>query len=259
MIKNRNIFITAILSMAVIFCALILTNCVTPRHIDEVKAEIRNVEQQNQTTQDLVTRMDSIISYSAEADNKLRNEVNFTMGEIQGQISALLENYNDLLQKIDELSRKQNVKTIIRSSPGSSQNSAETTGGQTSPTGFECDNKYDDAFILVRRGEYQQAIDGFTKFLENCTSHGSVDNAHYWIGESYYALGKYPDAVIEFEKLINDFKTSPNLGRAYYKLARSQQELGKNAEAKKLFQKLIDEYPETLEAQQARERLKDIK
>ena len=249
--------------MAVVILGISFNACVTPRHIDEIKAQIRDVEAQNRELRTMVTRMDSITVQGADADNRLRNEIAFSMDEIQQQMSVLLENYNDLMQKLEQLGQDKNIVHILKSSEGAQTPTsppAGTTPAQaTGEPAIDCDFTYDEAFILVRQGEYEAAIKGFGKFLEACPRHESVENAYYWIGESYYAIEKYPDAVEQFEKLLNDYKTSPNIGRALYKLARSKQELNKKDEARTIFQRLIDEFPETLEAQQARERLKDLK
>ena len=58
--------------------------------------------------------------------------------------------------------------------------------------------------------------------------------------------------------MIDDFKGSANGGRALYKLGRCHQELGKMDKAKKAFKQVVDDYPQTLEAEQSKERLKDI-
>ena len=262
MLTHERKLTTAMIFMAVVAVALVFNACVTPRHIDEVKAQIRDVEAQNRELRTMVARMDSLTTHSADADNRLRNEIAFSMDEMQQQMSVLLENYNDLMQKLEQLGQDQNVVHVLKSSQGSQPapgTTAETTPAQpVQQPAVDCDFTYDEAFILVRRGEYESAIEGFDKFLEACPTHESVENAYYWIGESYYALEKYPDAITKLEKLVNDYKTSPNIGRALYKLARSKQELGKKDEAKTIFQRLIDEFPETLEAQQARERLKDL-
>ncbi|MFQ5454270.1 MAG: tol-pal system protein YbgF [Candidatus Zixiibacteriota bacterium] len=246
--------------MVVIFTASCFTGCVTPRHIDEIKAEIGEVKTQTAETNDMVARMDSIISAGAEANNKLRNEISTTVNELQQQIDILLENYNELLAQMQLISQKKTVTHIIQSSPGSqSEPSKGDATTDTETPAIDCTITYDDSFILVRRGEYEKAIEGFEKFLSNCPTHESVENAHYWIGECYYSLEKYIDAVEKFDYLISNFKSSINTSRAMYKLARSKQELGKTEEAKQYFQKLIDAFPETLEANQAKERLKDLK
>lgn len=261
--RDYRTTITAILSMAVIFLAVAFIGCVTPRHIDELRADIGRIEAGNQNSERLVARMDSIIVSGAEADNRLRGNITATMSELQEQISALLENYNELLSKIDQLTRKENVIHIPRSSSGAQTDPIFQGTTNDSPVVtkaiFDCDSTYDEAFILIRRGEYEQSIEGFTTFLTNCPKHESAENAYYWIGESYYAMEKFAEAITQFETLLSQYKSSPNLGRALYKLGRSQQEMGKKSEAIKTFQKLIDDLPETLEASQARERLKDLK
>jgi len=111
--------ITAISKMAVIFnllaitsvlaiaSLLVFTGCVTKRDIEEVKRQLTTVESQNRNTQGMVARMDSIIAAGADADNKLRNEMRITLDDVGRQIARLLENYNDLQQQLDRMTRDQ--------------------------------------------------------------------------------------------------------------------------------------------------------
>jgi len=257
---------TAILVMAVLYLAVALSGCATKRNIDEIKAEIRDVKRQNQTTQETLVRLDSLITAGIDADKKLRNDVSYTVNDLQQRIDMLLENYNEMLAQLQQISRQPTVKHVIQSSPGAQEQTsitvtdtpAEETDQPVTPA-IDCGLTYDEAFILVRRGDYEEAIEGFQNFLTHCQRHENAENAHYWIGECYYSLEKYVDASAEFEYLLENYKSSVNASRAIYKLARSKQELGKTSEAKELFERLVDEYPETLEGSQAKERLKDLK
>jgi len=262
MLTRNKYFITAILFMAVMFIGLSQFGCVMPRHIEELKVEIDEVKAQNEETQEIVRNLDSTVTESTQSNTKLRNDISVTVAELQRHIATLLENYNELLQKIDALNRK----GVLYSSPGASQKTP--SGSEQTATGevtieetpsIDCTLAYDDAFILMRRGEYEKAIEAFNEFIRQCPKHESVENAYYWIGESYYALEKFHEAISQFDLLINQYKSSPNIGLALYKMARSQQELGKNAKAKKTYQRLIDEYAGTFEAEQAQERLKELK
>lgn len=264
----KKLCIAAIPGMAVVLLGIGLIGCATTRQVQEVKDEVRAVGAQTAQSQRTLARMDSVLTANTDASNKLRADVTYSISEMQQQISTLLQNYNDLLTKIDLLNQQLNVKHVITSSPGVQQTPPTTTTQQptsmpadttTQQPSIDCGAAYDNAFILARQREYQKAIDGFREFLKECPNNESADNAHYWIGESLYALEKYVDAIQEFQYLLDNYKGSENASRALYKLGRSQQELGKNADAKKSFQKLIDEYPETLEATQAKERLKDLK
>jgi tol-pal system protein YbgF len=261
MMTRANNMLTAISMMAVMFFVYILGGCVLPRHIDELKAEIGEVKSQNEQTQNMVASLDSTVTAGTEANAKLRGDVSYTVDELQQQISTLLENYSELMSLLRQIA---NNRKILFSSPGTktTQKQADPSVTTTTPvqmTAIDCGATYDEAFILVRRGEYETAIDSFNFFVKECPKHESVENAYYWIGESYYSLEKYHEAVSQFDLLINAYKSSPNIGRALYKLARSYQELGKKEDSKRVYKRLVDEFDGTLEAEQAKERLKELK
>lgn len=252
--------IAAVVVMAVIFIG-ILDGCCTSRDCNEIKSRLAAVETQNREARDMVARMDSLITSSTDANKQLQNDVRYSTDELARQLSQLLENYNDLMTRLDQVSQQQVIKLPPTSSPGA-QTDVPAEPAEEPPPGrqpsIDCINTYDNAFTQVRRGEYETAIDGFRRFLTKCETHTDVENAYYWIGECYYSQEKYSSAVVEYEHLINSYPDSPNLGRAIYKLARCQQELGKTPEARELFQRLVDDYAGTLEAEQAAERLKDL-
>lgn len=258
---RRKTVVAAILPMAVLYACMWLSGCATSRQIDELKAQIRNVESQNRQTQQMVAQIDTLIAEDTEANKRLRNEISVTIDELQRQIETLLENYNDLMQRIEELRLGESVVGTLKSSQGAQayQPVLPDSTQVTEPPAIDCGSTYDESFILVRRGEYEKAIEGFREFLKYCEKHELVENAYYWIGECYYSLEKYDQAIAEFEYLIDNYRSSVNVSRALYKLGRSKQELGKKDEAKKIFRQLIDDHPGTLEAEQAKERLKDLK
>jgi tol-pal system protein YbgF len=110
----------------------------------------------------------------------------------------------------------------------------------------------------MRQGEWDKAVEGYQEFLRYCPNHEKVESALYWSGESYYSLEKYAEAIEQFEKLTEEFKGSNLLSAALYKMARSHQELGQKDQARSIYQRLTKEFEGTLEAQQAKERLKDL-
>lgn len=258
-IRKQNI-LTAILIMAVMFIGYFSSGCVTPRHIDELKAEIRSIKADNEQTREMVGKMDSLITSSTESNNKLRHDVTYSSDQMQERIDQLLENYNELLAVLQQINQNLTTRSVIQSSPGiqTDRTTTPTETTQTQKPSVDCGESYDVAFTHTLHEEYQEAINKFKKFIEDCPEHENVSNARYWTGESYYLLNKYVEAADEFQYLIDNFKSSQNVSRALYQIARCKQELGKNNEAKALYQKVIDDYPETFEARQASERLKDL-
>ena len=246
-------FVTAVALTAVAFVAIVLTGCVTPRHIDEIKADIADVEAQTLETQRMVANIETTVASEAEASGRLRADMSMTVSQLSQQIHVLLENYNDLMEQLRQIQQKPQTIRVLKGSDGVS------TQQPAMEPSFDCDQAYDQGFLKVFRKEYDQGIADLKTFIEKCPQHGSVENAYYWIGESYYALEKYPEAIEQLELLVNNFKSSPKLGRALYKLARCKEEMNQKSEAIKLYQQIVDDYSETLEASQAQDRIKELK
>lgn len=241
----------AAVTLTAAFCfAIALSGCVTKRDIVEVKDSIASVQRQNAETQRLVERMDSIITEGARSNAQLTNEIRTSVSQLQQGIEQLLENYNDLMQKLDAMSRKE--KVIVNSSPGIPNN-------DTNKPSADCIGKYDDAFLLVHGSKYDQAITAFRDFLDACPNNENSANAHFWIGDCLYSLEKYTDAVKEFDYVLDHYTEDGIVRKTMYKLARSKQELGKKEEARKLYKNITTKYKGTLEARQSEDRLKELK
>jgi tol-pal system protein YbgF len=242
----------AAVALTAAFCiGLALTGCVTKRDIEEVKDSLHSIRNQNVETQRLVLRMDSIITEGAQSNARLTTEIRTSVSDLQQSIARLLENYNDLMQKLDAISRTKE-KIIINPSPGAQ-------GGETAKSSTDCIAMYDDAFILVHGSKYDQAITAFRSFLESCPKNENAANAHFWIGDCYYSQEKYTDAVKEFEYVLDHYTDAGVVVKTMYKLGRSKQELGKKDEARKIYKKIVADHKGTLEARQSEERLKELK
>ena len=255
--RSKNI-VTAILTMAVMCIGCWLGGCATHRQAQDLLNDTRILKTDNANTRAAVARMDSIIAVGADADNRLRTEVRTAVSDLGTQISQLLENYNDLMVRLNECCQGREVVYVIKGSPGAQTDPVGTSSDDNPPASIDCNLAYDEAFILARQQEFDKAIIGFRSFLEKCQQHDNVPNAHYWIGESYYMLDKFVEAIVEFELLARDYRSFSNLDRALYKLARSHEELGHKDQARTVFQQVVDDYPGTLSAEQARDRLKEL-
>jgi TolA-binding protein len=83
---------------------------------------------------------------------------------------------------------------------------------------------YQSALDDVYNRQYVKAISQFRELLRLRDTDNLADNAQYWIGESYYALGNFEQAVAEFEKVFafeNNNKADDAqfmIGMAYVKL-----------------------------------------
>ena len=76
--------------------------------------------------------------------------------------------------------------------------------------------------------------------------------------DANYSDGQYEDAILEYQKLIDTYPKDKRVPAAYLKQGLSLINLGRKQEAKYFLNTLIDKYPDSKEAQTARDKLKTI-
>jgi TolA-binding protein len=108
-------------------------------------------------------------------------------------------------------------------------------------TDEEYENNYQYGYNLALNRQFKEAIQVFENLIAVNSNHKLADNAQYWIGECYYALGDYRTAIISFEKVFT-FSQSNKNDYAQYKLGLCYFNLNDRQRAKEEFQSLIDNY-----------------
>ena len=235
---------------------VIVSGCCMKRDIDAVDAKINRIRADQQQMKDSLARLDSLFYANGEESVRLRAEIRSSLSDVLEQFQMLQTNMNDLQSKVTYMAERSSggvaikPQTVVVDTP-------DTAVTQVIP-GINCQELYDESFINIRRGQYEGAIQGFTDYLKYCGEQDMADNARFWVGESYYSMDNYKAAIKEFETLLTDYPNSEKRAGSYYKMARSYEELGQKKDARATFQKLIDEFPGTLEAEQAKEKLREL-
>ncbi len=78
--------------------------------------------------------------------------------------------------------------------------------------------EYDTALAILRDGRYSDAALAFKQFIAAYPAGGYTDNAHYWLGETYYVTREFDKAQATFSKLVTNFPNSPKLADSRLKL-----------------------------------------
>jgi tol-pal system protein YbgF len=133
--------------------------------------------------------------------------------------------------------------------------SAGVREGQTSE---EDRVTYDTAFLDMTRGKYELAIEGYRSFISGGSRSQLRDNAQYWIGECYYALGDLRRAIEEFQLVVDDYPRGNKIPSALFKIGKCYFELGDSDAARRYFRSVVDGYPRSEEANLAREYLTEL-
>jgi tol-pal system protein YbgF len=134
----------------------------------------------------------------------------------------------------------------------------DTGGGRAQTAKLPEDKLYEFAKKSFDQKNYETARDAFEKFLETYPDSDKADNARFWIGEIYFREEWYEKAILEYQKVIDNYPEGNKVAAAYLKQGISFQELGENGNAKLVLKELIRRFPESNEANIARQKLNRI-
>jgi tol-pal system protein YbgF len=264
------------------------------RQIAQQQALIGNLRTEAQTLDGRIAKLEELLSNQPLLElNSQIEALRLDLSKLQGQIEVLA-NENDLAQKRQKdfyVDLDARLRKIEQSSspaaeaaspeasvPGSTTRPEADTdteaGGQeayklavppsaapSSAAATESDESraYESAYSQFKNGRYQEAIASFNKFLKTYPNSSLAPSAHYWIGNSYYAVRDFKNAISAQEKLIGAFPESSKAPDAMLNIASSQQEMNKKPAARKTLETIIRKYPGSDAADKAKKRLANLK
>ncbi len=257
------------------------------RQITEQQALIGKLRTQDQALDARIAKLEELLGNQPllELHNQIE-ALRLDLSKLQGQIEVLV-NENELNQKrqkdfyIDLDTRLRRMEQ----SGGSAISGAAPAAGPVADDAAESDAEaaevvsapaalagsrplsegngeslaYESAYKLFKGARYQDAISQFNKFLKTYPGSSLAPSAHYWIGNSYYALRDFKNAIDAQEKLISAFPDSAKAPDAMLNIASSQQEMNKKPAAKKTLESIIRKYPGSDAADKAKRRLASLK
>lgn len=112
-------------------------------------------------------------------------------------------------------------------------------------------------YRIFMDGDYETAIAGFQKFLNDFPTSPLAGAAQYWIAESFVRLGEYELALQEYQRLIAAYPSNDKIPDAYYGIGAALLRLGRTEEAQAEFQYVLEHFPNSIAAQKAQNRLKE--
>lgn len=252
------------------------------RQIAAQQVSIGDLRNQGQKLEARIAKMEEALNNQPllELHNQME-ALRADLNKLNGQIEVLV-NENELTQKrqkdfyIDLDSRLRRIEQPDESARSGSSSSSSNASGAAPGSNVEApaavatvsspaasavpgetaeSRDYESAYSLFKTARYQDAISHFKKFLKSYPGSSFVPSAHYWIGNSYYAMRDFKNAISTQEKLINVFPDSAKAPDAMLNIASSQQEMNKKAAAQKTLENLVAKYPGSEAAEKAKRRL----
>ncbi|MER2497127.1 tol-pal system protein YbgF [Vibrio neptunius] len=187
------------------------------------------------------------------------DEMALEISDLRGQLEKnnydmqqMLQRQRELFIELDKLRSQVNSTPVAAATP--TDDKAKSAGKFS--TNADEQTAYQDAVdLILKKRDYAGAIAAFQQFQKDFPDSIFAPNAHYWLGQLYFADKQDKEAVKSFAAVVS-YKDSNKRADALVKLGDISQRNNNTAQAKKYYQQVIDDYPDSASAKLAAERLK---
>jgi tol-pal system protein YbgF len=236
---------------------LVTIGCVSRAAVRRMADQLDYLEaSQRRMERDLI-RLDSMLVESVDASTLTRADVGTSLAEFRDDARQMRATIDDLRQQIE----RRPPQVVYQPMPMGTDSGATITDPNQPgmpPVDIDPSQLYENAFLDVRKGNYELAIAQFRDVLEYFGRTEYAPNARYWIGECWYSLEQYDSAIVEFDVLVSSYPSSDRLPTALYKMGRCYEEKGRPQRAREYYGRVINEYANSLEAKPAQSRLSKL-
>ena len=221
----------------------------TYQQLQSMEVRLSRVERvvNNDSLVDILARLQELQS----ATQELRNEIETLQFEANQTGQRQRELYLDLDQRLAGVEKAGGAVQAAFAASGATAATAATVGEST---GNERDS-YQAAFDLLKAGRYAESEQAFRQFMQTYPDSDLMDNARYWLAETFYVTQRFEEALKGFQTLINEHPDSQKLPDALLKIGYCNYELERWDEARAALSMVISRYPESTAARLAQQRL----
>lgn len=218
---------------------------------DEARKAIKEL---NAKLTALVTKLEARIDEKADKGSviELANQIEQLRSEIaslRGQIEVLA---NDLA---NAQKRQQDFYIDLDKRIRALEPKKLTVDGREITIEQNEQRAFDAAMSMYKAGQYANAATAFNSFTLNYAASVFASQAHYWLGNSYYAQRDCKGTIAALQNLLKNFPDNNKAPDAMLNIAACQLELKDKKESRKTLEAVIAKFPGTEQAQAAKSRL----
>jgi tol-pal system protein YbgF len=271
-------------TVSIIFLVFSLGSCVYDQELTYLNDQIVALEGRiNRLQEALDGELNSIQAQQAETATKideLERDAERLSDDLEDNgivISRIVErDLNDMLSRLEALTQKVadlGSETGRQPAPlgpkmsASQEDRAEVGspigGGETGIEGPEEPRTTEQALYNASKdsfdqGRFEEGIEGFNTFLDRYPKSELADNAQYWIGECYMALGRYDLAIPAYEEVKKKYPEGNKVPDAMLKQAMAFLEIDDKTSTRILLKRIISTFPKSDQAKVAEQRLETL-
>jgi len=205
--------------------------------------------------------LDSANSKIEDLNNKvlLLNEKIETMKQNAGAASAAANQLPEGLKVVSLGSDGEKKEQPIKAAPDAQPSPQPARPPQTPAAVSEGPEAlYRRGLDLLNSGRYAESRAAFSSFLKSYPTDKLVNNARYWIGESYYSERAFESALKFFEEVAGKYPNDNKTPDCLLKAGLSYIELNNSDKARETLERLVKHYPGSEAAEKAKKTLNKI-
>ncbi|WED22777.1 tol-pal system protein YbgF [Vibrio sp. JC009] len=225
------------------------TASVTSSSETDVQRLERMLKNRNRVQIQMQQQIDDMVAEIAE----LRGEVERNSYEMK----KMLDRQRELFVELDKVRSEAKTATPAAPVSGSEGQQAQDkpTDGQFSSNEKEQEDYQSAVDLILQKRDYQGALDAFKQFQVDYPNSVYAANAHYWLGQLYFARKEDVEAAKSFASVVS-FSESSKRADALVKLGDIATRNSKPDVAKEYYQQVVNEYPDSSSAKTAKSRMK---
>jgi tol-pal system protein YbgF len=227
---------------------------------DERMGVMRNLVEQST---DNINRMGTAVENLQKGLQQQNTDAGGKVDQVSGQIQALHDSLDELKARVSKLSKQIDDMNAARESLAAQSPAGTTLPGQTGsvPPPLQAppaDVLYNNALRDYNAGKYQLAMQEFMDYLKFYSDTDLAGNAQFYIADIEFRQGDFQKAVQDYDRVLEKYPGGNKVPAAQLKKGFALLELGQRDAGSKELNSLIARFPRSIEASQARDRLKNL-
>jgi len=230
---------------------------------DERMGIMKNLIEQST---DNVNKVASAVTELTQQLQKSHNDTGARADQLSGQIQALNDSVDELKARMNKIGQQldaiQSTQQNINQPPAGQTPQPGQPGQPGQPQAANqappADVLYNNALRDYNSGNFDLASQEFGDYLKYYQNTDLAGNAQFYLGDIAYRQGNYEAAVKSYDTVIEQYPDGNKAAAAQLKKGYALLELGQRQAGVRELNALITRYPRSIEAQQAKDRLKKL-
>ena len=218
---------------------------------------------------DSVNKMNATVTDLQQKLSAQSSDANGRLEQVSGQIQSLHDTVDELKSRLAKVSKQlddmqQSGQNLNAGAPIPAAPAGGAPAATGAPSGAAAsaapppDVLYNNALRDYNAGKYDLASGEFNDYLKYYPTTDLAGNAQFYVADIEYRQGNFEAAVHDYDKVLEQYPGGNKAAAAQLKKGYALLELGQKDAGVRELNSLIARYPRSIEASQARDRLRRL-